>query len=147
MKVVKYLNHQTGDDGEKEVVELVQCPNCGKSLMILPKNFPLCDVQCSGCVFRAQVKTSTSKPKGTVFGAGWEVMDKVLKSGFLAPMLIVNYKWKEQGVQKHEIWFFPFISRRELSKRQLSSTARRANYKMFNYVGLNELPHFVLYRK
>jgi hypothetical protein len=31
-----------------------------------------------------------------------------------------------------------------LRRRQLSPTARRANYKMFNYIGLSKLPHFVL---
>ena len=141
------INHKTGDDGEKEIVRLVACPNCSKKLMILPKNFPLYDVQCTGCNFRAQVKTSNSKPRGTVFGAGWEIMDKVLKSGFMVPPLIVNFKWKESGKSKQIILFYPFIAKKYLIKRQLSPTARRANYKMFNYQGLDTLPHYELYKK
>ena len=45
--------------GEKVVVEKVPCPNCGKRLMPLPPNYPLYDLQCTGCLFRAQVKKSS----------------------------------------------------------------------------------------
>ena len=139
------LNKEFGDRGEKQVVELVPCPNCGKELMLLPPNYPLFDLQCSGCSFRAQVKSMNSKPKATIFGAGWEIMDKVTKSGYLVPPLINNFTWKENGKAKQEIHFYPFVSKKNLSKYQLSETARRANYKMFRYVGLDKLPHFVLY--
>jgi len=37
----------SGDLGELEVVKLISCPNCGRDLMLLPKNYPLYDVQCS----------------------------------------------------------------------------------------------------
>lgn len=93
-------NKVSGDEGEKEVVKLVPCPNCKKSLMLLPQSYPLFDVQCTGCSFRAQVKTNNSKPKNTIFGAGWEIIDKVTKSGYLVPPLIANFKWKE-GVEKN----------------------------------------------
>ncbi len=115
--------------------------------MQLPPNYPLYDLQCTGCSFRAQVKTNNTKPKDIIFGAGWEIMDKVLKSGFITPPLITNFKWKEKGVEKQKIIFYPFIPKKNLKKRQLSPTARRANYKMFNYVGLLSLPSFVLYEK
>jgi DNA-directed RNA polymerase subunit RPC12/RpoP len=136
---------ESGDQGEREVVNLVPCPNCSKSLMILPKNYPLYDVQCTGCSFRAQVKTSNSKPKSELFGAGWEIMDKVTRSGYMIPSLIANYKWTEKGIDHHKIVFYPFIPKENLKKRILSPTARRANYKMFNYIGLDKLPYFVLF--
>lgn len=136
-------NKTSGDVGEQEVVDLVPCPNCGKELMLLPPNYPLYDLQCTGCNFRVQVKTNRSKPKKEIFGAGWEVIDKVMKSGFLVPSLIANFKW--EGGQ--EIRFYPFIPKRNLKKRQLSKNARRANYKMFNYVGLDKLSYFVLFKK
>ncbi len=141
------LNKEFGNAGEQEVVDLVPCPNCSKALMLLPPNYPLCDVQCSGCLFRAQIKTNQSRPKKEIFGAGWDVMEKVIKSGYLTAPLIANYKWQEAGVQKQAILFYPFIPKANLKKRTLSPTARRANYKMFNYVGLDKLPHFVLYEK
>jgi len=140
-------NKKHGDDGEQEVVDLVPCPNCGKKLMILPPNYPLYDVQCVGCNFRAQVKTNHTKPKKEIFGAGWDIMEKVLKSGFITPSLITNFKWSDKSGVHQEIRFYPFIPKGNLKKHQLSPTACRANYKMFNYIGLDELSHFIVYKK
>lgn len=140
-------NKKSGDTGELEVVELVPCPNCGKKLMTLPKNYPLYDIQCVGCSFRAQVKTNNSKPKAVIFGAGWDIMEKVLKSGFITPPLITNFKWTEKGEEKQEIRFYPFVPKKNLKMHKLSATARRANYKMFNYIGIDKLPYFELYKK
>ncbi len=138
-------NKQHGDEGESEVVNLIPCPNCKKKLMLLPKNYPLYDVQCTGCSFRAQVKTNLTKPKAVVFGAGWDIMEKVLKSGYLTPPLFLNFKWEEKGIKKQEIRFYPFVPRVNLKKYILSPTARRANYKMFNYVDMDKLPYFSLH--
>ncbi|MCK5080888.1 MAG: hypothetical protein KAQ63_01880 [Candidatus Moranbacteria bacterium] len=143
----KVSNKKWGDIGELEIVDLVECPNCGKSLMLLPPNYPLYDVQCTGCSFRAQVKTNRSKPKAQIFGAGWAIMEKVLKSGFLTPPLITNFRWKEKEEVKQEIRFYPFVSKQNLKKYQLPPTVKRANYWMFNYVGLDKLPYFVVYKK
>mgnify|MGYP006307465031 CR=1 FL=1 len=143
----KQSNKKWGDQGEREVVELVSCPNCGKDLMLLPPNYPLYDVQCTGCSFRAQVKTNRSKPKAEIFGAGWQIMEKVLKSGFMTPPLIANFRWTEKGEERQEIRFYPFVPKTHLKKYQLPPTARRANYWMFNYTGLDNLPHFMVYRK
>lgn len=140
-------NRENGDKGEQEIVDIVPCPNCQKKLMLLPSNFPLYDVQCTGCSFRAQVKTNQSKPKAVIFGAGWEIMDKVLKSGFITPPIFANFKWVERGTKKQEVRFYPFIPKKNLKKYQLSEMARRANYKMFNYVGLDVLPYFLMYKK
>lgn len=136
-----------GSLGEREVVELVHCPNCGKKLMLMPPNYPLYDVQCTGCNFRAQIKSANHKPCNTVRGAGWDIMEKVLKAGMLPPLLILNFKWQEKGNQHQKILFFPFVPKKHLRKYKLSETARRANYKMFNYVDMNNLPCFVLYEK
>lgn len=138
---------ESGDKGEQDVVDKVPCLNCSKKLMLLPKNYPLYDVQCVGCNFRAQVKTNNCKPKAVIFGAGWDIMEKVLKSGFIAPPLIVNFIWKDKTGDHQEIRFYPFIPKKNLKMHKLSPTARRANYKMFNYVGIDELPFFPLYTK
>lgn len=140
-------NKESGDRGENEVIKLIPCPNCKKKLMILPKNYPLFDIQCEGCSFRAQVKTNQSKPKKEIFGAGWDIMEKVLKSGFITPPLITNFKWEEKGKKFQEIRFYPFIPKSNLRMHQLSETARRANYKMFNYIGIDKLPYFIMYKK
>ena len=113
--------------------------------MLLPKNYPLYDVQCTGCSFRAQVKTNRSKPKSQIFGAGWIIMEKVLKSGFIVPPLIANFKWSDKHRQNQTILFYPFVPKSHLKKHQLSAKARRANYWMFNYVGLDKLSNIKLY--
>ena len=140
-------NKLSGDEGELEVVNSVPCPNCGKKLMVLPPNYPLFDVQCTGCSFRTQVKTNNSKPKNIIFGAGWDIMEKVLKSGFITPPLIVNFKWSDKDEEKQEIRFYPFVPKTNLEKYRLSEQARRANYMMFRYVGLEKLPHFTVFKK
>lgn len=137
-------SQESGDAGELEVVALVPCPNCGKKLMALPKNYPLYDVQCTGCLFRAQVKTNNCKPKPEIFGAGWDIIEKVMKSGYMVPPLITNFKWKDKEGIHQEIRFYPFVPKINLKMHKLSPTARRANYKMFNYIGIDDIPFFPL---
>jgi len=140
-------NKQSGDDGEKEIVELIPCPNCGNKLMLLPPNFPMYDVQCTRCTFRAQIKTNNCKPKNVIFGAGYDIYEKVLKAGFLSPPLIVNFKWNISDIFHQKIIFYPFIGKSNIKKYKLSETARRANYMMFRYEKLDKIPSMVLYEK
>jgi len=140
-------NKESGDKGELEVVDRVPCPNCGKVLMALPKNYPLYDVQCVGCLLGAQVKTNNTKPKPVIFGAGWDIISKVMKSGYMVPPLITNFKWEDKDGKHQEIRFYPFIPKINLKMHQLSDKARRANYKMFNYIGIDEIPFFVMFKK
>ncbi len=93
------------------------------------------------------MKTNNCKPKNIIFGAGWEIIDKVLKSGFSVPPLIANFKWEDKTGTHQEIRFYPFIPKKHLKKHQLSETARRANYWMFNYIALDALPYFPMYKK
>ena len=137
-------NKSAGDLGEKEVIDLIKCPSCGNKLVLLPQGFPLYDIQCSRCMFRAQVKTNNTKPKGVIFGAGWDIYNKVLKAGYLAPPLIVNFKWETKDGKHREIRFYPFIPKTNIKKYTLSPTAKRANYKMFRYEFLNDIPFFTL---
>lgn len=136
-------NKLSGDAGELEVVELVPCPNCKKKLMLLPNSFPLYDVHCSGCSFRAQVKTNRTRPKNQIFGATWDIMDKVLKSGFITPPLITNFKWSTG----QEIRFYPFVPKTHLKKYFTKIKKPERELWMFNYVNLDKLPFFTLYKK
>jgi len=70
-------------------------------------------------------------------------MNKVLKSGYMVPPTFLNFKWHDG----QEIRFYPFIPKINLKNYQLSSKAKRANYKMFHYTGMNQLPHFIVYKK
>jgi len=138
---------ENGDIGEREVIILVPCPNCGKRLMLLPAGFPMSDVQCEGCHFRAQIKTSNSKPKNVVYGSTWNITEKVLKAGYIMPPLFINFKWTEKGFTRQQIRFYPFVPRKNLRQRTLPESAKRAGLKMFDYIGLDKLPHFILYEK
>ncbi len=136
----------TGKQGEIDVVNLIPCPNCRKKLMLLPENYPLYDVQCTACQFRAQVKTSRTRPKDFIRGAGWDIMDKVLKTGFLVPPLITNFKWLEKGQRKQEMRFYPFIDKKHLIKRVADIKSEGRKYNMFNY-NLKGLQYYTLYQK
>ncbi|SRR6266498_291172 len=138
---------QSGDQGELDIVNLVPCPSCGKKLMILPPSFPLYDVQCTACYFRAQVKTNLSKPKKEIFGATWDIADKVMRAGFTVPPLIINYKWKAKDSEHHQILFYPFIPRVNLKKRFTTIKKSGRQLWMFNYIGLDKLPYLTLFNK
>jgi len=140
-------NKITGDKGELEVIKHVECPNCSRKLMLLPNSYPLYDVQCRGCFFRAQVKsTNGSKPHDVIRGAGWDIINKVLKSGVLVPPLIVNFKWKQKNKQRQEIRFYPFIKKANLMNYTANIKSRERMYKMFNY-NLKGMKYYVLYEK
>lgn len=139
------INRLIGNQGEKELIDKINCPNCDKKLMLLPPNYPLVDVQCTACYFRAQIKTINSNPKNASFGAGWDIMNKVLKSGYMIPPTFFNFKWNDGNNQ--EIRFYPFIPRVNIQHYKLSSNAKRANYRMFRYIGLNKLPFIIVYKK
>ena len=139
-------NKSKGDAGEQDVIDHVPCPNCGKGLILLPSQNPLYDVQCSRCTFRAQIKTKHCRPTSTIPGGGWDVIEKVHKSGFMIPPLMVNFKWKHNGRRKQVILFFPFIPfKKHLKSYCLSDGHPQAGYEMFNYVKLLDLPFFVLH--
>lgn len=138
---------QYGNDGEKEVASLVPCPNCGKELMTLPESYPMVDLQCSACNFRVQVKSSSTNPyKSTkVYGAGWDILEKVLKAGYLVPPVMVNYKWPKENPQQHEIRFYPFLMVKNLKPRVAYINHGKRVYNMFDY-DFKELPYFTLYK-
>lgn len=140
-------NKITGDKGELDVIKRVACPNCNRKLMLLPNSYPLYDVQCRGCFFRAQVKsTNGSKPHDVIRGAGWDIIHKVLKAGALVPPLIVNFRWEEKGKSKQEIRFYPFIKKDHLMNYIADIKSRQRKYKMFNY-NLKGMKYYVLFFK
>jgi len=140
---------KSGKAGELAVVRVVPCPNCQSKLMLLPPGFPLFDVQCTRCMFRAQVKTvrRVAPPKDQIFGAGWDVLEKTLKTGQLIPPLILNFEWTDSktGEVRHEVYFYPFLTKDNVRKRERSEGGQRPGYKEFNYVGLLNVPQMRLF--
>jgi hypothetical protein len=97
-------------------------------------------------MFRAQVKTNRCRPKDQIFGAGWEILDRTLKTGQLIPPLLVNYEWSDRaGKNWHEVYFFPFLTKDNLRQHKRSLGGQRPGYKQFNYVGLLKAPQVKLF--
>lgn len=134
------LKKQNGNLAESFICSNIKCPSCGKSLIPLPVNFPLYDVQCSGCHFRAQVKHSNSKPSGSVSGGGWDIMSKNFKSGHLIPSLFVFHNLKPDPLVR----FYPFLTKENVSKAK-NPLPTRPNYYMCRFVNLNDLPYWEYY--
>jgi hypothetical protein len=129
-------NRSRGDDGELDVIAQVECPHCGHDLQQLPPGFPIFDVQCTRCVFRAQVKTNATKPKGVIFGSGYQVLRHHLLTGQLMPPLIVNFRWTEARRRRQQIVLFPFLTKHNVRQRTRGSKGARPGYSEFNFVGL-----------
>ena len=141
-------NRDRGTGGEVDVVEKLDCPNCGKALELLPSGFPLFDVQCTGCVFRAQIKTNRCRPKIQVYGAGHQVLSHFQRTGQLIPPLIVSFSWSAGRRRLQEMWFYPFLTNDNIKKRTRGVKGSRPGYKEFNYVGLldEHTPRVLLYK-
>lgn len=140
-------NQQRGDAGERDVIRKVRCPNCGSKLQQLPPSFPIFDVQCTRCVFRAQVKSSNSAPRDEVFGSGHSVLSHYLKAGQIMPPLIVNFRGDKNGRTRQSIMLFPFLTHRNIRRRVRGKRSVREGYKEFNFVGLKHesTPKVVLF--
>jgi hypothetical protein len=136
-----------GKWGEEEVVKLIPCPSCEKTLIRLANNSHLIDLRCISCNFRAQVKTCFNKPTKRIRGAGWNVMDHWLKAGNMVPAHFFVNKWKVGTKTHQEIRFYSFIPRAHLKKRLAVIKSANREHAMFDYVKLDEIPHFVVYRK
>jgi hypothetical protein len=98
-------------------------------------------------MFRAQVKTVRfAPPKDQIFGAGWDVLEKTLKTGQLIPPLLVNFQWSAGATTRarQEVHFFPFLTKDNVRKRQRSEGGQRPGYREFNYVGLLKAPQIRL---
>ena len=133
-----------GRTGEMEVVNLINCPNCDHRLFLLPPGYPIWDIQCSACLWRAQVKSQTSKPTDRVRGAGWDIMSAALKKGDSVPPLITNFKWTKNGIAKREIRLYPFIKRNCLKPRMANIKSVNRLHRMFDY-NLKDTKHYVLF--
>ena len=140
-------SRESGTAGELAVIEVVPCPNCQSQLMALPAGFPLFDVQCTRCMFRAQVKTARcAPPKDQIFGAGWDVLEKTRKTGQLIPPLLVNFQRQDAaGKTRQEVYFFQFLTNENIRRRQRSQDGKRPGYREFNYVGLLNAPQMRLF--
>lgn len=134
-----------GTEAEVFVVEHVPCPSCGHRLRSLHPGFPLHDVECSRCLFRAQVKRILAPPRDRIRGASWDVLNHHLRTGQLVPPIFACFGWKRVAPAPGVIYFFPFIPASHVKRRVLSEKHATPGRKMTEYERMLELPRFVVW--
>jgi hypothetical protein len=126
-------------------VERVACPSCDRRLQLLPPGYPLFDVQCGSCLFRAQAKRVKEKPRGRLRGGSWSVINLYLRTGQLLPPMIVCFDWPETSKEPGFVYFLPFVPAKNVKRRVLSSRHKTdMGRAMVEYLGMLSLPHQVL---
>jgi hypothetical protein len=142
------LNRATeGRQAEQFVVENVRCPSCDKALRELPRGYPLYDVECVRCLFRAQVKRVKAAPRDRIRGGSYDIPRHHLKTGHLLPPMFVCFGWETGADAPQEVWFFPLVPARNLTMRVLSERHATPGRSMAEYIGMRALPHAVVWQK
>ena len=136
---------RAGFEAEAFVIENVPCPSCGHELRALHPGFPLYDVDCSRCLFRAQVKRILAPPRNRIRGASWDVLHHHLRTGQLIPPIFACFGWKTGAPAPQVIYFFPFIPATHISRRVLSENHATPGRKMTEYERMLELPKMVVW--
>lgn len=134
-----------GEEAERFVVEHVVCPSCGSPLRQLPPGYPLFDVQCAACLFRAQVKRVQEQPRSRLRGGSWSVGNTYLRTGQLLPPMYVCFGWPRSQPEPTAVYFFPLVPARNVAKRVLSPRHKTdAGRAMAEYRDMLSLPHQVV---
>lgn len=134
-----------GDEAESFVAERVPCPSCGSPLRQLPPGYPLFDLQCSACLFRAQVKRVQEKPRSRLRGGSWNVVNTYLRTGQLLPPMFVCFGWPRSRSEPESVYFFPLVPARNVAKRVLSERHKTdAGRAMAEYRDMLSLPHQII---
>lgn len=82
-----------GEQAVKFISTSVPCPSCAGPLMELPRSYPIFDVQCSKCLFQAQVKRVAAGPRHRIRGASWGPIDVLVRTGLLLPPIFICFGW------------------------------------------------------
>lgn len=134
-----------GEEAERFVVEHVRCPSCGSPLRQLPSGYPLFDLQCSACLFRAQVKRVQEKPRSRLRGGSWSVVSTYLRTGQLLPPMFVCFDWPRAQAEPGAVYFFPLVPAKNVVKRVLSPQHKTdAGRAMAEYRDMLSLPYQIV---
>jgi hypothetical protein len=137
-----------GTEAEEFVCANVPCPSCTSPLRPLPGGYPLLDVECTGCLFRAQVKRVKMKPRSRLRGGSWGPVDVWLKTGFLLPPMLVCFDWPAGEAGPGSIYLFPLVPKKNVKRRRLSEAHKTAAGRvMTEYVDMLQLPYTVVYER
>jgi hypothetical protein len=135
-----------GAQAERFVVQYLSCQSCGSSLRELPVGYPLFDVECVRCLFRAQVKRVKAGPRDRLRGGSFDLVSHHLKTGHLLPPLFVCFGWETGAATPGEVWFFPLVPAKNVKARILSERHSTPGRRMAEFVGMRALPHSVIWR-
>ena len=134
-----------GEAAEQLIADRVPCPSCGSALQQLARGYPLFDIQCSKCLFRAQVKRVHEPPRSRLRGGSWNVVNTYLRTGQLLPPMFVCFGWPRLLAEPSAIYFFPIVPAKNVTKRVLSETHKTdAGRAMVEYRDMLSLPHQVI---
>jgi hypothetical protein len=134
-----------GEEAERLIAERVPCPSCGSALHQLVRGYPLFDVQCSKCLFRAQVKRVQEAPRNRLRGGSWNVVNTYLRTGQLLPPMFVCFGWPRLVAEPSSIYFFPLVPAKNVTKRVLSEAHKTdAGRAMVEYREMLSLPHQII---
>lgn len=139
-------NQDRGRRGELAVRDHVPCPRCrrAKHLTPLPTNFQCADLICKFCGFLAQVKSVTLSGEelpARVLGAAWGPQHDQIVAGIYQPLFVAGFSSGGRLVRidyipAHILAAVPTVFE---PRNPLSSTAKRAGWRGFNY-NLSRLP-------
>lgn len=134
-----------GEEAERFIAEHVPCPSCGSALRQLPPGYPLFDIQCSACLFRAQVKRVQEKPRSRLRGGSWSVVSTYLRTGQLLPPMFVCFEWPRSQHEPGSVYFFPLVPAKNVAKRVLSDQHKTdAGRAMAEYRDMLSLPYQIV---
>jgi hypothetical protein len=135
-----------GTEAERFIIDQLSCPSCGSSLRQLPTGYPLYDLECVRCLFRAQVKRVKAGPRDRLRGGSYDLVSHHLKTGHLLPPLFVCFGWATGAVNPSEVWLFPLVPAKNVKLRVLSEKHSTPGRRMAEYVEMRKLPHAVVWR-
>jgi hypothetical protein len=139
------MSSDLGDEAERFVAASVHCPSCAGRLRQLPAGYPLFDVQCASCLFRAQTKRVKERPRSRLRGGSWSVVNLYLRTGQLLPPMFVCFDWPDTRRKPGFVYFFPFVPATNVKRRVLSQRHKTdAGRAMAEYVDMLALPHRIL---
>ena len=137
----------SGEEGELWVRQHVRCPNCAKGWFErYPSGYPLYDVYCLRCQFRAQVrKHYLPASRSRHVGASWEKIGASLTVGEPLPPIIYCHGWPSGAADPEEVFLYPFVPYSVVKARAIK-TGPQTGRNMTDYVGLRDVPRMLLWR-
>lgn len=129
------------------ILNMVPCPNCASTLTAKPTPKEWKNVFCSTCPFACRFITAHHDPNISKFNILPNDLAKLLTDNTLLPPLIINYKWKSNGISFERVTLFPFISAKFLKEQQEIPISLIPSEEASVLYAINELPSITLFEQ